>query len=331
MPIPLRHISLLVLVIAASARCDTVTLRPAASDGPDYQIEGSITEYTGGEITIEQQGRPRSYPADRVVEVKTTWPPAYESGKQSLAQRAWAAAADQFTKANGEETRNWARRIILADLLRAWLAMGQWPRGGDLFIALAASDPQTPAWALAPLPWFASDEVTTRQAEAWLARREESARLLGAAWLLNTAKQSQAIAQIRSLARSPRPEIALLAETQLWRLDVARADSRQTDRWAARFEALPTVLRPGPQHLLAQALLRQKRYDDAALAALEGSFAGDAPHRLTARGLLLAAQALRAADRHDEAQTLLKEILRDYADTPQRQDAEALVGASQGR
>ncbi|MEM6331442.1 MAG: hypothetical protein AAF790_14520, partial [Planctomycetota bacterium] len=156
-------------------------------------------------------------------------------------------------------------------------------------------------------------------------RPEDAARLLGAAWLLNTPQQAAAATQLRSLTRSRQPAIAGLAEAQLWRLSLVRADAAQANRWATRVDALPDALRCGPRHLLAQAYLRQKRYDAAAVAALREPLTGGAPHRLAARGLLLAGRALQAAGRTDEAEALLAEVVRVYSDTPQKQDAQALL------
>lgn len=308
-----------------SDAADTVTLR-SPSGGPSYTVEGTITDYRGGQLTIDQgRGRAKAYPAGRVVRIETTWPDGYQAAKAALDGKQWSAAARGFAAAARAESRPWAKRRLLVDLLRCRLALGEIRRAGDLLIALDTSDPATPAWALAPLPWYASDEVAAAAARVWLARPEESARLLGAAWLLATPDRSAAQAELRSLTRSRRPTIARLAECQLWRLDLLRADRRQTDRWAERVAALPTELAPGPRHLLAQAYLRQKRYDEAALTALEYPLTGRSPHRLAARGLLLAAKALLAASHADEATRLLNEITCDYADTPQRQDAKALL------
>lgn len=315
--------------IAASpavACADTVTLAPASPGARAYTVEGTITDYRGDALVIDLgRGSPKSYASTRVEKIETTWPDGYETALEAIKQKDWPRAAQLLTAAARAEKRKWAERVILGELLRVELAAGRWKRAGGLLIALDKSDPTTPAWSLAPLPWFASDQVSQADARAWLDRREESARLLGAAWLLSTPSAGAARAELGSLSRSTRPQIALLAECQLWRTRLAQADDRQADRWARRIEALPPALAAGPQHLVAQAYLRQKRYDEAALATLEAPLSGRAPHRLSARGMVLAARATQAAGRREEARRLLEEVIADYVDTPQRSDAEAML------
>jgi len=325
MPI-LRFLFTLILCAtgATAATADAIWLR-SPSGGQEYAVQGVIVDYTGERLTIRQPGgREKRYPTERVVRIETTHTPAQVAGRKFLREKKWSAAARQLAVASREESRQWVRRQVLEELMQCYEAQGQSKQAGDLMIAIASSDPATLAWRHAPLPWFAADDIPASDARAWLAQSEESARLLGAAWLLGGADRTLARAELRTLTRSQQPAIARLAEAQLWRLDLQQASSVRVDRWASRVKLLPRPLRSGPQHLLAQAYLRQKRYDEAALAALEAPLAGRASHRLAARGLLLAARALHKGGHADEAQTLLAEIIRDYADTPWRQDAQAL-------
>lgn len=327
---PTHAALLLALVIAPSnvrpALADRVTLAPADPGGREYSVEGAIADYRGDALVLRLGGGgTKSYPTRRVVRIETDWPAGHTDAQRSMGQRDWPRAIGLLTAAGRAEQRPWARRAILVDLLRCRLAAGQWRAAGELLITIDADDPKTLAWRFAPLPWFASDAVGPDDARQWLARSDEAARLLGAAWLLNTSQRGAAQAELRSLARSRRPAIATLAECQLWRLSIVRADESQADRWASRLKSIPSHLTAGPQHLLAQAYLRQKRYDEAALAALEAPLTGRAPHRLAARGLLLAAKATQSAGHQAEPRLLLTEITRDYADTPQRLDAEAML------
>ncbi|MEN1679348.1 MAG: hypothetical protein AAGJ46_07115 [Planctomycetota bacterium] len=306
------------------ATADTITLRPTAAGERPYRVEGEVLDWRGEGVKFSVgRSSSRLYPADRVVDVQTTWPEGVAEAKTAIQRRLWQAAADSLPAAERKEKRPWARRQIAIRRLECLLALGQWKRAGDLLIAIDSQDRTTRAWRLAPLPWFASDAISMPDASSWLARREESARLLGAAWLLFSPRSSQAVGELRSLARSRHAAIATLAETQLWRRDLTRADRRQTDRWARRLQSVPPHLAAGPRHILAQAYRRQKRYDDAALAALEGPLTGAAPHRLAARGLLLASRSLQAAGQDEESRVLLAELTRDYADTPQADSLQA--------
>lgn len=321
------------------ACADTVTLSPAAAGDRSYVVEGTIIDYRGDRLVMEPErsspgtGNPgtgkKSYPADRVVAFTTAWPAEYETAQQAMRERRWSDAASELRQATRNEKRDWAKRWFATDLMRCQLAMGQASQAGDLLIALDAADPKTPAWQLAPLPWYATNDVSQRDAQKWLNRREEAARLLGAAWLLNTNQRTAARVELQSLARSTHASVAALAECQLWRLNLMQADRRQADRWATRLTAMPTNIAAGPRHLLAQAYLRQKRYDEAALAALRDTLQPNPSHRLKARSLLLAARALIASERTDEAHILLGEILQDYPDTPIEPDAQALLKPAQ--
>ncbi len=322
-----RCLALITLLLAARLLLgDTVVLRSPQSDGPSYAVEGVVVDSTGTAVTLESTGtRKRRYPAERVVRIETDWPANALQARQSMAAKKWVPAADQYTGAIHDESRRWARRQLQTELMQCRCALGQAKRAGDLLLAIDAEDPQSPAWQWAPLPWYGSEEVSPSDASAWLDRREEAARLLGAAWLLHTARRELATTELRSLTRSGRENIAWLAETQLWRLRLMVADRRQTDRWAARLESMPPNLQPGPQHLMAQAYWRQKRYDEAALMALRAPLTGQAARRLAARGLLLAGRAMRAAKRNEEARRLLTELANEYRDTPWRQDAAQLL------
>ncbi|MEM1303472.1 MAG: hypothetical protein AAGG46_01160 [Planctomycetota bacterium] len=313
--------------IGPAAHGDTVTIASEVAGGPAYDVAGTIADFRGDVIVIERaSGASKSYPADRVVKVETDWPAAYDSAKQSLAKRAWAAAAADINAAMREEQRVWARRQMVADLMRCQMGLGRMPQAGDLLVALHQSDPATPAWRIAPLPWHADDRVPQAKAAEWLADPQRpAARLLGAGWLLATAEQGSALQVLQSLTSSDAPAIRSLATAQLWRASLTQATISQVEAWRQQIAAMPAPLRSGPRHVLAQAYYRLARYDAAALVALEGPLAGAASRELSARGLLLAGRATAKGGHPSEARRLWSEVRDDYADTPQRADATNLL------
>lgn len=323
----MRFLLLLAIFFVRTAAGDTVTIAPAAADGASFQVVGTIVDYRGDRILIERaNGSQRTFPSLRVRNIKTTWPEAYDPARRSMQKRAWATAIAQLDAAARSEQRIWARRLILTDLMRSQMAAGRWEAAGELMILLNRSDPATPAWGEAPLAWFTAEYVRPATAERWLAdTNPAAARLLGASWLLATPQRGQAQTVLNSLANNGSPPIAGLAVAQLWRLSSNRVRENQIASWRQHLKKLPAELRAGPQHVLAQAYYRLARYDEAALVALESPLAGAAPRELSARGLVLAGQAVAKSGHAEEARRLWSEVRDDYADTRQHADVVSLL------
>lgn len=308
---------------------DTVWLRNKATAG-EYAVEGRIVDYTGEWITIERsRGSTKRYRVARIARTEIDWPAEYRQGQELLADHKWAEAAEILSQAASRKQMSWSQRFKMTDLLRCRSALGQPRRAGELFLAIIRSDPSTPAWAYAPLPWYASDAVDSKTAEDWLANSQPAAQLLGAAWLLKGPRQRAASTVLRKLVENEQPQIRTLAAAQLWRLRLTSATTSEADGWAEQIRQMPANLRWGPEHFLAQVLLRQKRYDEAALTALRGPLEARMPHRDAARGLTVGARSLLASGHPGEAERLLEEVRREYGDTPQSQDAEALLARIQ--
>jgi tetratricopeptide (TPR) repeat protein len=306
---------------------DVVYLTPEGQDHGRVGVRGEIVDYTGEAITIAQPtGEPRRYPAARVAKIETPWNDAYVAGRAALAKGDIQTAARQLAEANRTEQRVWARRLILADLMRAYASLGQPEQAGDLLVALAQSDPATPAWDDAPLAWFPDDRVSRAKAESWLATRDQPAAvLLGASYLLSTSEATEARQALFELVKHPDPRIATLAEALLWRSALLRANADDAARWAARIEQMPEPLRAGPYYLLGQAYDRLGLPDDAALAYLHLPVLYPARRELAARALVDAGRLMSRSGSPDEAAQLWNEVLTNYPDTPQRAEAEQLL------
>ena len=321
-------LSVIVLIAFGGARAaDVVRIAPAEGDGAAFGIEGQVLDYTGREIVIRlDRGTERRVPADRVVEIQTAWPPGYEEGLRALAEKDFPAAQENLIAANRAESRAWARRLILAGLARAMLGLGHADQAGEVVLAILASDPASPHLDLLPLAWSGDAEVPPQKAQAWLAQPDlPAANLLGASYLLSTAKQMDAAEVLRRLTAVPDARIATLAEAQLWRTRVATADAAEVARWQAAIEQMPVELQAGPYFVVGEALRRLGRQDEAALALLRVPVHAPEKSGLAARALLAAAESLRDAGHPDEALRLAREILRDHAETPSAKTAEELV------
>ncbi|MBN1852618.1 MAG: tetratricopeptide repeat protein [Pirellulales bacterium] len=325
-----RILSFLVLTPTVLAQ-DTVHLRPDRPGVGSYVVRGEILDETGCELTILMQGsaKPRRYPAERIDHIETTWPKALEQGHQAAAECDFSAAALHFLAAAQVETRPWARRRIWAEWIVCYRAIGQDSKAGDLFLEMVQSDPTTPAFDRIPLAWFATESVGVAKAKTWLASQDQpAAALLGASHLLATAQRDAARARLRQLAdQTDDPRIAVLAEAQLWRLEVMTSDEAKVARWGERIEAMPAVLRGGPYFILASALERLNHPDEAALAYLRVVIHCGHDRPLAARSLLGAARAIQKTGHTDQSCHLLRELVRDYPNTPEQVEAQRMLHA----
>lgn len=315
--------------VAAAAE-DVVYLLPEGQEHGRLAVEGEIVDYTGQAITIARpSGQPRRYAAGRVLKIEIEWGDAQEAGRRALAEHDFAAAARHLAEANRVERRVWVRRLILADLMRAYEALGRMEQAGELFLVLVQSDPSTPAFADAPLAWFADDRVGRAQAEAWLNTGDQPAAvLLGASYLLSTTAAPAARQSLVGLLEHPDPRIATLAEAQLWRADLLRATAADAKRWATRIEQMADPLQSGPYFVLGQTRERLDRADDAALAYLRVPVLFPERRELAARALVAAGRTMRRAGHADEATRMWNEVLANYPDTPSQAEAQQLLRSS---
>ncbi|MEX2168942.1 MAG: hypothetical protein WD851_06510 [Pirellulales bacterium] len=328
----MAQLNLLSLAIAlcttAVVSGDTVTLAPAVPGASPYSAEGEILDFTGEKLILQgAAGGPRTYAADRVLHVETKWNDKHRNARAAMDKHDHQSAIGLLTAAEREEQRVWVRRMIVAELVQSYAALGQWERAGDLFIALAQSDAATPAYRYAPLSWHATTAVRPEKARTWMARRDVPASvLLGASYLLTTTGDSQAAAQaLRGLASQSDGQISALAEAQLWRLDLHRVTAQDVERWEQRAGQFPETLRAGSDFILGEALARIGEHDRAALAYLRVPVLHAENRHLAARALVSAARAINMGGHSDEAQRLLTEVSTDFSDTPQRAEAQALL------
>jgi tetratricopeptide (TPR) repeat protein len=301
--------------VASSARAEDV-VRLATEHG-SRAVRGEILDYTGETMSIQvPSGQTRQYPSAGVVEIETTWNDAHRAGRDAYNARDYRAAAGQLLVANRQETRVWARRVILTELMQCYEAAGQLEQAGDTFLAIVASDGATPAFAVAPIAWFPTTAVRQAKAEAWLASDDQPAAvLLGASYLQSTSSAAVARAALAKLVNHPNRLLASLAEAQLWRGEVFRATPADVDRWAARVEQMPEALRAGPYFVLGQTYGRLGQVDDAALAYLRVPVLFGERRELAARSLLAAARLAKRAGQRDETMLLCQEVVADFPDT----------------
>ena len=261
-------------------------------------------------------------PGDTIVRIEPAW--TNESGEEI--HRLFMERQFKLVITKGQEVVNkfeksglpvWQRRLILAEMIESCSALGKPQIAGTLFVVLAkGAPPPVLLFSTIPLPWgetaFADLDMKKIQtlAEEWITQESESAKLLGAAWLLTGTKRTFAIETLEELAKSSKsPMIVAYAKAQLWRtVPPAEVLSDRYPRWLAERDKLLLPAQAGPTMLLAE---RLQQAGQANLAIPEwlriATMHGDRYHLVT-KAIPKAAEALRASGRTaetDRVQSLL--------------------------
>ena len=319
--IPATSLFVAALIFSAAFAEDRVTYSTGKDDRGRATLTGTIVEYTGQKLVLRAAGGgEQPIAAQRVISVQTDWPPRKVAGDQLFVEGKYDGALGAYVEALRAEPRGWAQRQILADCVKCLKQLGRIEQAGDAFLRLVQSDPDTLHFNLIPLSWQAEQPSPQREqkALAWMHNTSsETARLIGASWLLAAAHRAPAIETLRGLTAGAQPRVASLAEAQLWRTRIAVADDEELRRWQDMVGKMPAEVRAGPYFVLGQGLAARGQSRQAALALLRIPILyadGDRP--LSAAALLSAARELEKIGSTHEAASLYREISRDYADTP---------------
>lgn len=299
---------------------DRVTLRGASTAGKVIYT-GTVVDYTGRELVFQSRDRSsvRRISSEDVLEISTNYLAAHAEGRKLLAAGNVAAARQQLETAYDDESRDWVRREILSLLVQCALYRGDQLTAGEQFLQIAASDPETPYFYLAPLVWSEEppDSALAARALTWLNANDDVSRLLGASVLLTRppfGERSQKV--LRELAASPNQVLQRHAQLQLWRLRarLPEVSHNEVRRFERQLDELPRAARAGAYLLLAEGY-GQIGDPAHALACLLRTGLSGTPHRT------IAAQALQAAARLAEqsgdqrtAQAVATELQTRFAD-----------------
>ena len=306
-------IPLLILLAAAQLPAeDVVILANPQKGSPPQERKGVIEEYTGEELTLVTAGdRKTQIPAERVLEVRSTWTRSELAGDDFRRQGKLAEALEAYRSALREERRSWAVRKIQAKLVACYEWNDQPELAGEEFLAIVAQDPQTLYFSAIPLAWrnATPNAALLERARKWMAEKSNpAATLLGASWLLAGDERQRATNLLQSLSSDLDPRIALLAVTQLWRPKIVTVTTDDIPRWQTVIARIPPDLQGGPQLLLGQALQRLKQPEDAKLAYLQAALAPNQRELLAIDGYLAAATLLEQQSRANDAARLFREI-----------------------
>ena len=303
---------------------DTVVYRSSAAPGKTVQKTGEILDFTGLELRLLQaNGRETSIETERIVKVQTPKTRAHLQGNTLYVAHRYQDAARQYAQAIRDEQRTWVRRQILVQQIWCARNLDQIEVAGDQFTrVLLKSDPQTQYFDALPLAWSPQAVSVTleQRAKQWLASEHPAAKLLGASWLLATNNQATALATLRQLVTANDKRLALLAEAQTWRTQLATARLPDVERWQQVVAAIPAKLQGGPRYLLATVQQRLGQVDQAALSYMRLPILFP-NNRLLAATALLAAGNTLAANHPTDARQVYQELIRDYSDTAQAANA----------
>jgi len=298
---------------------DRVFLRTASGSGTS-RVVGEVEDYTGMELVLRQLGgRQQTYPTDRVLRVESDWSAPHQVALAKYQQRAYQESLDAYLQALRVEKRKWVQRQQLAQITWCYRNLGQLAQASASFMALYRSDPTTIHLPAIPLIWGASppDVAAERRAADLLADASQPAgQLIGASWLLTTAKRAEAQQTLRALTNASDARIIFLAEAQTWRTEQATLTATDIQRMQARIDAMPGAIRAGPYFQLGIGQARLGDSERAALSLLRIPINFPEDRLLAAQALLAAGQELSRAKRPDEARGLYREIIVDFADTP---------------
>jgi tetratricopeptide (TPR) repeat protein len=296
---------------------DTVVI--SRGDGPGQaRRTGEIVDFTGEFLTLQLAGgRQEKIPAERVLGVETSRVKDHQNADQLVLEGRYPDAVVAYRRAANEESRTWVRRQILASLVRCYTNMNQPDLAGDTFLLILRSDPTSPWFDTIPLAWMPQPPAGSweQRAADWMDNPTvPAAALMGASWLLSTARRDQALDVLRRLAADPDSRVALLAEAQQWRVRLVTASAEDVARWESVIGRLDRSLRAGPYFLLGHAQARQSEPVRAALAFLRVPILYPEHRDLAAESLLMAGEQLTLAGSRDGAATLFRELIDKHPD-----------------
>lgn len=305
------------MVASAGAGADTVTYE--TSKGITVTLTGEIVEFTGEQLVLRQPGGIDSaIPVDRIQSFDTAWLPDYQQAAGLRKSGKLAEALEKYRSALRSEKRRWAQRRILSEVVRLYTETGQHEQAAAMFLILLGDDPTTQYFDAIPLAWKAQQPSAALQlrAEGWMTAKDNSAAaLIGASWLLPTAKRGSALTVLKRLAGDEDPRVAALAKAQVWQTEVVTATPETAARWESLVEEMPADVRAGPYLVLGRAWSHCGRHDQAALAMMRVPILYAAGKSLAAEALAEAAAELVILDRRDEALSLYREVVADHPDS----------------
>ena len=280
--------------------------------------QGTVIDWKGSELEMELSGRMTTIKNDRIISVETDWTADHRLARDLIQKRQFASAITPLQNTLATESREWVRRIALAELVRVLDFAGQSREACEAYLLLLKSDPESRDFATIPLSWIntTSDAATIELARKMVDSSLLPIQLLGASWLLTSTDRAAAIKKLEELSRDIDSRIAHLATAQIWRAKLLELDETQLGRWERQIERMPKELRPGPWLMLGQGQVRLGKTDDAVLSWMHIPILHSQNYRGTASALQQAATALQNKQDFKAAARLWNELLTQFPESP---------------
>lgn len=311
--------SLAIALSGSAAVADTVVVATGKDFGGQMRVSGEVLDFNGQQLRLRAaSGGESTIPTSRVLDIETTWTESHVEADRLFAERQFAEARSKYRVAIQDEQREWARRRILAQIVRADVATGDVESASVDFLQLAAADPTLQYFDAIPLAWNPYEPTASfeRRAKAWLAGESAAGRLVAASWLLSTSQRGTATAALRQLTNDADPRLSQIATAQLWRTQLVTASVEELGRWEKQIDRIPAPLRAGPYYTLGRALARHDdQHERAALTLLRLPVLYPAERQLAADSLVAAGRELEQLSQRREAASLYREVIADYAES----------------
>lgn len=244
--------------------------------GDEIEWSGEIVRFDANELQLTNSaGRTGKLRRDRIFDVEYMRSAGHRAADEWFAKAEYEQAIEAYRSAYRTETRAWIKEELAVGIVRCQMALRQPALAAQVFLAMAADNPQTRFLPAIPLVWSAEAGTNSLQSSAaiWLRdKKQPLAQLIGASWALSGADRAEAEAVLRDLSRSRMEVLRQLAVAQLWRVEVVRAKREELQRWETLWCAMPSELRGGPAAVLGQGWYRVEEFDAAVLAYLQATW-----------------------------------------------------------
>ena len=325
-------IMVILMMYTACFADDTVVIKTGADGKGQRKLSGTIVSFDAQSLTMRSStGRDNRIPATAIISYETTWPKDKIDADRLFASRKFDEALAKYRSVSRQESREWARRLIQADVVWCLRSSAQPGEACNEFFRLMDMDATKQNIAAIPLAWSTPRPTPSleRRARTWLDNKMPIVRLMGASWLLSV-DRGQAVATLERLTSDPDLLIAKMAEAQLWSTKIVTASEGDIGKWTQMVAGMPEVLRGGPYFALGRALAYHKQPEQAALAFMRVPTLYPKDSQLVVEALLAAAAELEKLGRTEEASSLYRELVNDFQETPQAAQAAVRLKAISG-
>lgn len=299
-------------------------------DGTTAKRKGTIVDWIGLSLKLDQSGRIREIDNDQIESIETRWPPEYAQSLSQIENGEFSDAASGLDEAFQQERRPWAQNIILAKMIGVQQSLGQHVAAAQSFFRLVSNDPQSRFLHLAPLPWDTGKSggnlPSAAQAQKWLESGGPAGSdlaavsLVAASWLM-TSRPQDARPVLEELANDLDPTIAALAVGQLWRQQKTAVNAKRLTVWRRRLERMPQPASAGPLYTVAQATSRASMNDKALRDFMRIVILHPDQEIIAAPALYRAASLLHNEGRTEVAASLVEELKTKYPQSPWAKEA----------